>query len=56
MDLVSRIERWIQNARETAEAHEENEVPPEDSVSTASSLRSSHLSIRQLKAKQALAR
>ena len=29
MILVSRIERWIQNARETGQAREENEVPPE---------------------------
>ena len=56
METVARIQQWIENAREitaphTAEAPQENE----DSVSTASSLRSSHLSVRQLKAKQALA-
>jgi len=56
MVSVSRIEQWISNARETAaptaaEALQENE----DSASTASSLLSSHLSVRQLKAKQALA-
>ena len=56
METVARIQRWIENARETiaptaAEALQENE----DSVSTASSLLSSHLSVRQLKAKQALA-
>ena len=55
MILVTRIERWIQNARETGQVHEENEVPPEGSVSTASPLRSSQFSVRQLKAKQALA-
>lgn len=56
METVARIQRWIENAREitaptAAEALQENE----DSVSTASSLLSSHLSVRQLKAKQALA-
>ena len=54
--FVARIQQWIENAREIiaphiAEAPQENE----DSVSTASSLLSSHLSVRQLKAKQALA-
>ena len=56
METVARIQQWIENAKEitaprTAEAAQENE----DSVSTASSLLSSHLSVRQLKAKQALA-
>ena len=56
METVARIQQWIGNAKEitsprTAEAAQENE----DSVSTASSLLSSHLSVRQLKAKQALA-
>ena len=56
METIARIQRWIENAREitaptAAEALQENE----DSVSTASSLLSSHLSVRQLKAKQALA-
>ena len=56
METIARIQRWIENAREitaptAAEAPQENE----DSVSTASSLLSSHLSVRQLKAKQALA-
>ena len=56
METVARIQQWIENAREIiaphiAEAPQENE----DSVSTASSLLSSHLSVRQLKAKQALA-
>ena len=58
MNFVSGIERWIQNGRPTAEAHEQNEIPVEDSVINASSLQSSYLStlsIRQLKAKQALA-
>jgi len=55
MVSVLRIERWISNARETAaptaaEVLQENE----DSVSTASSLLSSHLSVRQLKAKKAV--
>ena len=56
METVARIQQWIEKAKEiaaprTAEAAQENE----DSVSTASSLLSSHLSVRQLKAKQALA-
>ena len=56
METVARIQQWIENAKEitaprNAEAAQENE----DSVSTASSLLSSHLSVRQLKAKQALA-
>ena len=56
METVARIQQWIENAKEitaprTAKAAQENE----DSVSTASSLLSSHLSVRQLKAKQALA-
>ena len=56
METVARIQQWTENAREIiaphiAEAPQENE----DSVSTASSLLSSHLSVRQLKAKQALA-
>lgn len=55
METVARIQRWIENAREitappASEASQENE----DSVSTASSLLSSHLSVRHLKAKQAL--
>ena len=57
MEVVAKTQRWIENAREitaphTAEALHENE----DSVSTASSLLSSNVSVRQLKAKQALAR
>ena len=53
---VAKTQRWIENAREitalhTAEALHENE----DSVSTANSLLSSNLSVRQPKAKQALA-
>ena len=52
MEIVAKMQRWIENAREitaphTAEALHENE----DSVSTASSLLSSNLSVRQLKAK-----
>ena len=57
MEMVAKTQRWIENAREittphTAEALQENE----DSVSTASSLLSSNVSVRQLKAKQTLAR
>ncbi|PFX17886.1 hypothetical protein AWC38_SpisGene17772 [Stylophora pistillata] len=58
MDFVSGIERWIQDVGLNAGAREENEIPVEDSVSTANSSQSSHssrLSIRQLKANQAIA-
>ena len=56
MVSVSRIERWIKSTREiTTPIAVEAPQEYEDSVSTASSLLSSHLSVRQLKAKQALA-
>lgn len=55
MNFVSRIEQWIHHARSTVEVREVSEPNPEDSVSTASSWQSSHLFIRQLRAKQALA-
>ena len=56
MVSVSRIDQWIKNAREfttptAAEALQESE----DSANAVSSQLSSHLSVRQLKAKQALA-
>ena len=55
MNFVSRIEQWIHRARSAVEEREVSESNPEDSISTVSSRRSSHLSIRQLKAKQAIA-
>lgn len=58
MDFVSGIERWIQEVGLNAGTREENEIPVEDCVSTANSSQSSHssrLSIRQLKANQAIA-
>ena len=55
MNFVSRIEQWIHRARSAVEEREVSEPNPEDSISTVSSRRSSHLSIRQLKAKQAIA-
>ena len=56
MEMVAKTQRWIENAREITAPHS-TEAPHknEDSVSTASSLLSSNLSVRQLKAKQALA-
>ena len=54
MNFESRIERWIHSATAVAETHENNDLPPEDAMSTAGP-GSSHLSIRQLRAKQALA-
>ncbi|XP_078372656.1 uncharacterized protein LOC144656297 [Oculina patagonica] len=55
MNFVSRIEQWIHRARSSPEVREVSEPNPEDSVRTASSSQSSYLSIRQLRAKQALA-
>ena len=56
MEMVVRIQRWIENAKEiTAPTAAETPQENEDSVSTPSSLPSSRLSVRQLKAKQALA-
>ena len=56
MEMVVRIQRWIENAKEiTAPTVAETPQENEDSVSTPSSLPSSRLSVRQLKAKQALA-
>ena len=55
LNFVSRIERWIRKA--SMETHED-EIYPEDSISAMGSNRGhgcSHLSIRQLKGKQALA-
>ena len=49
MNFESRIEQWIHSVKVPVVTHENIETPPEDVVSTA------HLSIRQLKAKQALA-
>ena len=49
MNFESRIEQWIHSVKVPVVTHEDIETPPEDVVSTA------HLSIRQLKAKQALA-
>ena len=57
LNFVSRIEGWIRNAKASMETHED-EIYPEDSISAMGSNRghgSSHLSIRQLKGKQALA-
>ena len=49
MNFESRIEQWIHSVKVPVVTHEDIETPPEDVVSTV------HLSIRQLKAKQALA-
>ena len=49
MNFESGIEKWIDSVKVLVVTHEDIETPPEDVVSTA------HLSIRQLKAKQALA-
>ena len=49
MNFESRIEQWIHSVKVPVVTNEDVEIPPEDVVSTA------HLSIRQLKAKQALA-
>ena len=54
MNFESGIERWIQSATAAAQTHENNDLPPEDSMNIASG-GNSHLSIRQLRAKQALA-
>ena len=57
LNFVSRIEGWIRNAKASMETHED-EIYREDSISAMGSNRghgSSHLSIRQLKGKQALA-
>ena len=49
MNFESRIEQWIHSVKVPVVTHEDIETPPEDDVSTV------HLSIGQLKAKQALA-
>ena len=49
MNFESRIEQWIHSVKVPVVTHEDIDTQPEDVVSTA------HLSIRQLKAKQALA-
>ena len=49
MSFESRIDEWIHSVKVPVVTHEDIDTPPEDVVSTA------HLSIRQLKAKQALA-
>ena len=49
MNFESRIEQWIHSVKVPLVTHEDIETPPEDVVSTT------HLSIRQLKAKQVLA-
>ena len=57
MNFVSRIEGWIRSPKASTETHED-EIYPEDSISAMGSHRghgSSHLSMRQLKGKQALA-
>ena len=49
VNFESRIEQWIHSVKVPVVTHEDIDTQPEDVVSTA------HLSIRQLKAKQALA-
>ena len=49
MNFESRIEQWIHSVKVPVVTQEDIDTQPEDVVSTA------HLSIRQLKAKQALA-
>ena len=55
----SNIKRWIDEVKSRSRAREGTEIQPEDSISAAGSLRSRNLtrvSIKQLKAKEALAR
>ena len=55
----SNIKRWFDEVKSRARAHEGREIRPEDSISVTGSLRSrnaTRVSIKQIKAKKALAR
>ena len=54
MNFESRIERWIHGATAPTQTHENDDLPSEDSLNIASG-GNSHLSVRQLRAEQALA-
>jgi len=58
MEFELKVKQWINSVNLRAESREGSEIRPEDSVSAAGSRQthsSSNLSIKQLKAKQALA-
>ena len=53
------MKRWIDEVKSRSKAREGTDIRPEDSISAAGSLRSrnsTRVSIKQLKAKEALAR